>query len=148
MSCFFCTLYSMISPIFGSMSSSRTLSYDNFHRNRTWFLWADSRLILVYRKLSSCDILDRDSGSSRFFYLSIGSTNVWGNCEDGVGISIWPEPPLIALSYSLLFASRPYVDEHKLARKGESLYFVKSINPNGIHDSSLVCRPPFETWRV
>lgn len=27
-------------------------SYDNFHRNQMWLLWADSRFILVFRKLS------------------------------------------------------------------------------------------------
>jgi len=32
-------------------------SYDNFHRNQMWLLWADSRLILVFRKLSLLDIL-------------------------------------------------------------------------------------------
>lgn len=60
-----------------------------------------------FRKLSSRDILDCSSSSSRFFYSSIGSTDVWGNCEDDVRISIWSGPPLVVLSYSLLFGFSP-----------------------------------------
>lgn len=85
-----------------------------FHRNRTWLLWGDSRFVLVFHKLSSCDILDRNSDSSQFFLRldppvceEIAKTT-WGfRFGRNRRLSCCP-----IRFYSLL----PHVDEHKLAR--------------------------------
>lgn len=68
------------------------------------------------------------SGSSRFFYLSIESTSVWGNCEDGArgdfdlaGTVAYRVVPI--RFYSLLTPTWPNISLH--VRGGEFIFSEK-----------------------